>query len=74
MPTQRDMPESWSRRARGRSDEITAAIVRARQVRAVEAAPARPDELAQRRDARRAAEDARRRLLPTDPPPGPRTA
>lgn len=69
------MPEAWSRNA-GRSAEITTAIERAREVRA-SAAPVEPtatDELAQRRLARRAAEDARRRLLrPTDPP-GPRTA
>jgi len=75
MPTDREMPEAWSRNA-GRSAEITAAIARARKVRAA-AAPAAPqatDELAQRRLARRAAEDARRKLLrPTDPP-GPRTA
>lgn len=73
------MPESWSRNAQGRSAEITAAIVRAREVRAGSTAiapppPAPVDELAQRRIARLAAEDARRRLRPTDPPPGPRTA
>jgi hypothetical protein len=74
MPTDREMPEAWSRNA-GRSAEITAAIERARKVRAAATtvAPTVPDELAQRRLARRAAEDARRRLRPTDPP-GPRTA
>lgn len=74
MRTDRDMPEAWSRNA-GRSAEITAAIERARKVRAAAAPPssAAIDELAQRRLARRAAEDARRRLRPTDPP-GPRTA
>jgi hypothetical protein len=72
MPTDSDMPESWNRNARGRSAEITAAIERAREVRA--SAPGPVDELAQRRVARIAAEDARRRLRPTDPPPGPRTA
>lgn len=83
MSTDREMPESWSRNAGGRSAEITAAIERARKVRgtaallgptATAAAPSATDELAQRRLARRAAEDARRRLRPTDPPPGPRTA
>ncbi|MDW5598293.1 hypothetical protein VSS74_28300 [Conexibacter stalactiti] len=84
MSTDREMPESWSRNAGGRSAEITAAIERARKVRGT-AAPLGPtgpvatagpalDELAQRRLARRAAEDARRRMRPTDPPPGPRTA
>lgn len=75
MRTDRDMPEAWSRNA-GRSAEITAAIERARKVRATAPPVASPtnDELAQRRLARRAAEDARRKLLrPTDPP-GPRTA
>jgi hypothetical protein len=83
MPTDREMPESWSRNAGGRSAEITAAIERARRVRgsapvlepaAAPSGPAATDELAQRRLARRAAEDARRRMRPTDPPPGPRTA
>lgn len=75
MPTDSDMPESWNRNANGgRSNEITAAILRAREARATQEAPARLDELAQRRNARRAAEDARRRMLPSDLPPGPRTA
>lgn len=85
MSTDREMPESWSRNAGGRSAEITAAIERARKVRGsaaplgptgpvATAAPPATDELAQRRLARRAAEDARRRMRPTDPPPGPRTA
>lgn len=67
------MPDSWNRNAGGRSAEITAAIVRARDARAV-TAPGPVDELALRRSARLAAEDARRRLRPTEPPPGPRTA
>ncbi|MDO8210882.1 hypothetical protein [Conexibacter sp. CPCC 206217] len=74
MPTDSDMPESWDKNARGRSAEITAAIERAREVRAGKAPKAAPvDELAQRRVARLAADEARRRLRPTDPP-GPRTA
>ncbi|MDO8186592.1 hypothetical protein Q5424_22110 [Conexibacter sp. JD483] len=74
MRTDRDMPEAWSRNAGRSSAEITAAIERARKVRATAApAPTSMDELAQRRLARRAAEDARRKLRPTDPP-GPRTA
>lgn len=78
MSTHDEMPASWSRNGRGRSSEITAAIVRARAARAgqpaAEPAIGRLDELAQRRNARRAAEEARRKMLPTEPPPGPRTA
>jgi hypothetical protein len=73
MPTDSDMPESWNRNASARSAEITAAIERARKSRAADA-PGTVDELAKRRVARLAAEDARRRLRPTEPPPGPRTA
>ncbi|ADB51382.1 hypothetical protein [Conexibacter woesei] len=78
MSTHDDMPASWSRNSRSRSSEITAAIVRARAARAGQPAPqpavGRLDELAQRRNARRAAEEARRKMLPVEPPPGPRTA
>lgn len=72
MSTDDDMPDSWNRNGGGRS-EITAAIVRAREARAG-TAQAPVDELALRRSARLAAEDARRRLRSTEPPPGPRTA
>ncbi len=78
MRTDREMPEAWSRNAGRSSAEITAAIERARKVRATATPTPAPaatatDELAQRRLARRAAEDARRKMRPTDPP-GPRTA
>lgn len=69
MPTDRDMPDRWRDAARRRSAELDAAVERARQVRA-DAAPGRVDELARKRTARLAAEEARRKAS-TPPPPGP---
>jgi hypothetical protein len=72
MPTHRDMPDSWrdnARRPRRRSAEMDAAVERALAARAA-AAPGHLDELARRRSARLAAEDARRKAT-SQPPPGP---
>lgn len=72
MPTDRDMPASWSANARRGQAPMGAAVERAREVRAgAAAAPARFDELASRRAARRAAEEARRKATTFTPPTGP---
>ena len=91
MPTDRDMPPTWSAEARRRVAETDTAIERARLARAVTAeaaaadrggseatqgptpgaATGRVDELARKRSARRAAEEARRRAMGHQPPPGP---
>jgi len=72
MPTDRDMPASWSANARrGGPDPLGAAVERAREARAAGAAPVRVDELARRRAARRAAEEARRKATTFEPPTGP---
>lgn len=71
MPTDRDMPASWSANARRGSTRIDTAVERARAARGTTAAPARVDELARRRAARRAAEEARRKATTFQPPTGP---
>lgn len=71
MPTDRDMPASWSANARRGPAPMGAAVERAREARATAAAPTRFDELASRRAARRAAEEARRKATTFQPPTGP---
>jgi hypothetical protein len=71
MPTDRDMPASWSANARRGQVPLGAAVERAREARATALAPPRSDELASRRAARRAAEEARRKATTFQPPTGP---
>lgn len=73
MSDDHEMPERWRRHGAARANEITAAIIRARAARGGEPAALPIDELARRRAARQAAEEARRRMQPTDPP-GPASA
>jgi len=85
MSRDRDMPAAWLANARRRRGRLDSAVERAREVsRAATTAPDAPaasaapvttagriDELARKRSARRAAEEARRRATSFEPPPGP---
>jgi hypothetical protein len=68
MPTHRDMPASWQEHARRRSQEVTHAVERARELREQSAAKTLP-ELARERRTRLAAADAARATTSVPPPP-----
>jgi hypothetical protein len=68
MPTHPDMPQGWRDYARRRSAEVTTAVEQARLERE-RTAPAPLDQLARRRAARLAAQEAARAFTSVPPPP-----
>jgi len=67
MPTHRDMPAAWQEHARRRSQDVTRAVERARELREQSARKTLP-ELARERRARLAAADAARATTSVPPP------
>jgi hypothetical protein len=67
MPTHRDMPAAWQEHARRRSQDVTRAVERARDLREQSASKTLP-QLARERRSRLTAADAARAATTVPPP------